>query len=186
MRKKSTLVALSMAFVVAVPLALAQGNEMNSGDTSAQTQAQTQAQPRMKKRRKGKRNRAKQKYNIRILNRVSNLTDDQSAKLESIQSSLKSDVEPIVAKMRTLKEELQGKRKDAWDKAFAILTDEQKTELESIKESRKKRLRDGGKKRKRMKGAKKLRRKKLKQQNNLESVSNSISNSSEDAGTPNQ
>ena len=182
MLKKSTLVALSMALVVAVPLTLAQGSDMDSGESSPQ--ARPNIKKRMKGKMKGKRNRGKQKYNIRVLNRLSNLTDDQSSKLESIQSTLKTDMEPIVAKMRSLKEELQGKRKDAWDKAFALLTDEQKTELQSIMESRQKRLREGGKRRKHMKGAKRMKRKKLKQKNNLESVSNSLSNGSEN--TPSQ
>ena len=177
MRKRTSLLALTMALMVAAPVAFAQGSDMNAGD-SVQNSGEV-SRPGPRKRFKGERmRRGKQGQNLRAFKQLSGLTADQNTKIDSIQTELKSNSESIVSQMKTLKEQLQGKRKEAWDKAFAVLTDEQKAELNTLMQNRQAGQGNGMRKNRLNKGERKNRRKALKGQNNLESVSNSMAGDS--------
>ena len=169
MQKKS-LLAVAIALAMTSPMVLAQDSDMNATDKS--NGGETAVKTKMKKRKHMRKKRMR-KFNIGAIKKVSNLSEDQSSKLDSIESELQTSLQPLHEQMKSIRDQLRSKRMEAWDKATALLNDEQKAELDKVMESRKNR----SKKRmqKRMKRMKKMKEKRAKKSENLAPVSEAIS-----------
>ncbi len=201
--KKQSLLALVMCLAVSVPLAMAQDAPPAQPGGDGPPSREGRKHKRMKHRH-GKMHG--QGYNLRAIKTLPSLTEEQKGKLDSIQEELKTNLGPLKselkalraqrkageggtpeevqankeagkAKFLSLRNDLQAKKKAAYDQALAVLSDEQKVELEAHKAQLKQGMMNKrmNRKGKLNEGGRRLKRKNKKAQGeNLEQASESL------------